>query len=79
MLHDNMEALLSCSDEGEAMTVLGRSEVSLTGPTGPAVCCRRSCVSLQVPGQRSQHPDGSGRRPSPARPSDGWRRSSSRD
>ncbi|KAK5896444.1 hypothetical protein CesoFtcFv8_009606 [Champsocephalus esox] len=24
VLHDNMEALLSCSDEGEAMTVLGR-------------------------------------------------------
>uniref|UniRef100_H3CBI3 TBC1 domain family member 9B n=1 Tax=Tetraodon nigroviridis TaxID=99883 RepID=H3CBI3_TETNG len=24
VLHDNMEALLSCSDEGEAMTILGR-------------------------------------------------------
>lgn len=26
MLHDNMDALLSCNDEGEAMTILGRSE-----------------------------------------------------
>lgn len=24
VLHDNMEALLSCTDEGEAMTILGR-------------------------------------------------------
>jgi len=29
VLHDNMEALLGCSDEGEAMTILGRSEVRL--------------------------------------------------
>lgn len=26
VLHDNMDALLSCSDEGEAMTILGRYE-----------------------------------------------------
>lgn len=24
VLHDNMDALLSCNDEGEAMTILGR-------------------------------------------------------